>query len=347
MENTIGTWFKRPYIMDGEIIRPLPGGKEGYYDPFDFYNEGNRSRDNLHHIFASIDTDDSKQMVSFYNNYGPLGIIGRDIMKITRPYINEGKQTGLLVVLHDSDDLIPVAEFMETYDVPVGEFGSRYIDSKQIPSILDVSLYAGESVEKFTYQQRRFRWILDMLTALFLKDEDKVSQLLKDQHPAIKELMASANPYLQGKMSDTEKLASAMEIVVKHINAELANRTSVKVSSDTANLTISKQLEWSFDSLLTALYMMVLMDIQRGVISRSCEECGRYFETNRSDIQYCSTKCQSRTNTRKHRELRQLINEMFEAGRTAEEIAEKTGREVSLVESWIQAGGKAVLEEPV
>jgi len=335
MDTMIGNWFRRPYILDEEVIKPLPGGKEGYYNPLDFYQAGNRSRDNLHHVFASIDTNDPEQVVSFYNNYGTLGIIGRDIVKITRPYKVKGEKTGLLVVLRDSDELIPVKEFMERYDVPIGTFGSQYINTKQIPSIMDMASYAGESLDKFIYHHERLRWILDMLTALFIKDEDSVAMLLDDQKSSIRELIAAADIQLEETSSLTERRAVVIEIVVKHINTELANRTSVKLTSDTAKLSISRQLEWSFDSLLTALYMMVLMDIQRGVVSRSCEECGRYFETNRTDIQYCSTKCQSRANTRKHRDLKQTITEMFEAGRAIEEIAEETGREASLVESWI------------
>ena len=77
-------WFKNKYFHDGETISIVPGGQVEYYDPFSFYKEGNRVKDNLHHIFASIDVSNHSKIVDFYNDYGPLGIIGRDIVKIMR-----------------------------------------------------------------------------------------------------------------------------------------------------------------------------------------------------------------------------------------------------------------------
>lgn len=332
----LAQWFRKTYFLDGRLINLVPGSKEEYYNPFDFYREGNRNIDNLHHVFASINTTDSDKIVAFFNSYGPLGIIGRDIMKITRPYKLNGKQTGLLVVRHDSDELIPIMEFLEDYDIPVSTFGSKLINAHQIPSLLEVSMFSGESIDRFAFHHERFCWTLDMLTALFLKDEESISKLLNDSRPAITELIASTSVHQGEYTSTAEKHAVAMGIIVTHINMELANRTSVKVSVDNAFRSISKEQEWSFDSLLTALYLMVMMDIKRGVISRSCEACGRYFETNRSDIQYCSSKCQSRINTRKHLHSKQQVIDMAFAGDTVEEIAIKTGREITQIESWIQ-----------
>ena len=326
-------WFKNKYFHDGETISIVPGGQVEYYDPFSFYKEGNRVKDNLHHIFASIDVSNHSKIVDFYNDYGPLGIIGRDIVKIMRSCSSEGKRTGILVVSHDSDELMPVRQFLEEYDVPIEEFVNKYLKKKVIPSLREVSVYTGESIERFRYHHERFRWTLDMLTAVFLDNQDWIAKLLADKRPSIASLAALTGKKVYG--SEAEQHAVAIDIVMNHINNELANRGSVKVSADKGYRSVSKDLEWSFDSLLTVMYLMVVMDIQRGVVSRHCEACDGYFETNRADIKYCTPKCQSRMNTRKHLEEKRKVLEMAAAGESTKKIAAKTGKKAEQIKKWI------------
>lgn len=292
-----GSWFRQEYYVDEEYIRPLPGASLESYHPMAYYRHGNRVSDNLHHMFASLDTNNIGQVIEYYNKFGSLGNIGRDILTISPAYKTNDINTGSLVVLRDSDVLIPAVEFVEKYDVPINIYLKKRMEAKELLNKLDLMKIAGEPLKWFQEQQTKFRLVLDTLNALNQNDIDKIdrlgNELLKEQK--------SDSAYSDMSIPLNTRIT---KLVIKIINNELANKaypqlaTTVDMNGKTE---IMNKFNWECDSLLSYLYMMVVMDIERGVISSRCDECSIYFETNRKDQIYCSTKCQSRANTRKFR----------------------------------------------
>jgi len=62
---------------------------------------------------------------------------------------------------------------------------------------------------------------------------------------------------------------------------------------------------WSFDSLLSALYLMLYLDLTKGSVIRLCANklCGNYFvpgKDKRADAEYCCTGCQDRAEKRRY-----------------------------------------------
>lgn len=103
------------------------------------------------------------------------------------------------------------------------------------------------------------------------------------------------------QLSSKAFIVGATNVMMHHINEELASRSFPVLVFDAGrgNKTVSSS--WDCSSLLTALYMMLYLDISSGVVTKRYPNCSRYFTAGKSSTAFCSVSCQ---NTAKIRSFR-------------------------------------------
>lgn len=303
-----GRWYRQKYYIDRGFIKPAPGWKVDDYNPFDFYRRGERERDNLHHIFASLDVDDDAAIEGFCSRFGLLGLFNREILKVVSyspvmahlfklpensPYI--GVQRFL-------DVLMPMDELMDTFHIPEEKFLLPKQDDLVMPDTRITVLDTWESVKDFKRECITFRWIIDLQNAITDKDIPKIRELFRNSDSRVYQAAA-------GEHDDTRILLGATGAVMWAVNGELENMVSPLLTFDDASNGISKNITWRCDSLLTSLYMMIFLDITRGVLTKRCEfeKCRRYFEASGPEVKYCTPSCQTRAKTKRYRDKQKEI----------------------------------------
>jgi hypothetical protein len=95
------------------------------------------------------------------------------------------------------------------------------------------------------------------------------------------------------------------------------------------------------DSLLSGLWLQLLLAIDGRRSFRRCRWCGRFFEVGRSpeigrrtfrqDQESCSVTCRVAS----HRQKKYRARELAEAGKSAAAIARELGTEKSKIEKWV------------
>lgn len=201
------------------------------------------------------------------------------------------------------------AEPSEKYVIPVDRQG------EELENLLTS---CWESVKAFRETNTAFRWLLDLNCAINEKDTVTLGALLGC-----------------GAQEEKSILARSTTVILQELNSEVRCRVYPQLTFDAASLGISQTIAWHADSLLTALYMMLLSDVLQGVTVRKCEKCKRYFEATRSDVRFCSSQCQGAAKTRKHRLDIERVLKMSQEGESIEDIAIRTGRDVERIKRWI------------
>ena len=94
-------------------------------------------------------------------------------------------------------------------------------------------------------------------------------------------------------------------------------------------------MQVSPNRLIGAVWWQFAEAVRTGKKSRSCRECGRFFETaggaSRPDREMCSNACKSRS----YRLRRERSRVMRAAGRPFKEIASELGSDVKTVRGWV------------
>lgn len=299
--NFKANWYRQKYYIDKGYLKPAPEAVVGEYNPFDFYRTGNRIKDNLHHLFAGVDLSDEKEIVAFYSKYGPLGLYNRDILKIVAfpPYQSHlypmPEKSPVAGVQRFTGELIPLPEIVAKYNIPMGKLPvppkGDLVISEARPTILDT----WESVKDFKYECERFKWVMELQSFIPGKDLPSIRRLFEESSNEAFWKVAK-------EKDETKILLTATGFVLWTINQELVYRAYPYLTFDESSTGISKDIFWQCESLLTAMYAMLLKDITRGVLSRKCEKCSQFFEAKNPDIKFCSISCQTSAKTKRFRE---------------------------------------------
>jgi hypothetical protein len=297
-----GRWYRKKYYIDDGFIKPVPGARVEPYNIFDFYLPGNRQRDSIHQIFASVDLNDDKAITGFYTRFGPLGLYNREIIKIVafppnlRHIYRMPESSPVAGVQRDINELMPMDMLMGKYHIPRDVFPIPIEGDLVLPDKKVATLDTWEPVDKFREECIRFRWILELRNAIADKNIMEIKELLESSN---NQLYRNA---VKGK-DDNGLLYIATGAVMWAVNGEMENRVTPLLMFDERD-GISKKISWRCDSLLTALYTMIFLDITRGVLTRRCEneKCTKFFEAGNPKVRFCSTSCQSAVKTQRYRD---------------------------------------------
>lgn len=332
----IGHWYRKKYYTDRGFLKPDPDSKAEHYNPFDFYNFSldGRVADYLHHKFANLDLNDEAKIENFYSSYGPLGLFNREIAKIVTFTPNIiftpiSEKFFVAGVQRHSDDLMSTEEMSHLFHISE----EKILDFKKGNfTDWDVRLTAldtWESIKDLKKECLLFRWLLDLQDAIFEDNILRIRDLFKQSDNKVYQDRSE-------KSDDKGILLSASNTVIWMINAELQNMVSPLLSLN--GLKISKKVTWRCDSLLSSLYMMLFIDITRGVHTKRCthKKCGKYFESSTKENKYCTEACERKARQQRYRERIENATRLYHEGKTVKDIAKEVGTEESQVVKWLE-----------
>jgi hypothetical protein len=77
-------WARRRYSIEGDYIKPVPGSKVTFYNPFDhYYGAGNvKTGTSLYLELVALDTNDCCQIEQFASKWGLLGLFYHPLLQI-------------------------------------------------------------------------------------------------------------------------------------------------------------------------------------------------------------------------------------------------------------------------
>ncbi len=296
-----GRWYRKKYYIDDGFLKPVPGARVEPYNIFDFYFPGNRQRDSIHQIFASLDLNDDKAITGFCTRFGLLGFYDREIIKILAFPPNQHnyqmpKSSPVAGVQRDIDELMPMDMLIKKYHIPKDRLPIPGEGDLVLPDKKVTTLDTCEPVDKFREECVRFRWILDLRNAIADKNIRNIRNILESSN---NQLYRNA----VARKDDDGLLYIATGAVMWAVNGEMENRVTPLLMFDERD-GISKNISWRCDSLLTALYTMIFLDITRGVLTKRCENerCAKFFEAGNPKVRFCSTSCQSAAKTQRYRD---------------------------------------------
>lgn len=97
---------------------------------------------------------------------------------------------------------------------------------------------------------------------------------------------------------------------------------------------------WDIQSLLSAMYCMLYMDLTEGKTIRQCHNlnCNKFFVVHPSETrkEYCSRSCTMVQSQRNRRETIKQTLRMYQEGKPIEEIVKETGRNKEQIKKWIK-----------
>ena len=138
-------------------------------------------------------------------------------------------------------------------------------------------------------------------------------------------------------------LFNRAENLLDVVFTEQLARTSPHISTEKSK---DPALSWRFDSLIAAMYLMLLLDLTGGRTLRKCENerCGMFFMPSRREDQiYCTPTCQERAKQRRYiNEMRageREVRQMLLAGSSREEVRATMlarGHKPNRVVRWIE-----------
>lgn len=296
-DNLKSSWFKQKYYIDGGYLKPAPGQTPTRYNPMSLYKPSTtdqRVTSSLHHLFANIDSSNESEIEKFYTTYGPLGLFEEDIVNLVAfsPDLEHiypmPKESPIAGVQRFSNELMPISDLQRRYHIPEDKLPFAFKGESFIPSTEVSSRDTWESLEDFRKELVKFRRIVNLRIALADKDIKQIKILFSDRK-------------LQDDLTDKELLLITSGQILWDINSAMENRVYPILDFDDVGYGISKSITWQCDSLLTALYAMVFLDISRGALMKRCGKCGVYFESMRPNTKYCSPSCQASAKSQRFR----------------------------------------------
>ena len=327
-------WYKQKYYLDQGFLKPIIGGRRDEYNPFDLYKQGNRAFDSLHFKFADLNLKDDTAIESFYSRYGPLGFFNREILKVVsyNPSLTHlfklPNSSPVAGVHRFSDELIPMDDLIDKFHIPTSKLPIPNENDVVMPISEISSFDTWESVDEFKRECASFKMIVDFRHAV-----------AKQNYPLIRKILLEncSNPDEIRSYDNGQLLANANFFIIAYVNTELDNMVSPCLDFDQSSLGISKNITWRCNSLLTALYMMLFVDITRGASTCRCsnEKCRRRFEPVKPGTKYCCPSCQTTAKTRRSRKKSEVVS-LWSQGKSPEEISNIINIDINQIKQWIE-----------
>ena len=304
---------RRNSYLENGFIRPITGSVPEDYNPFDFYKTGEKDTESLHREFANINLSDDKDILRFYNKYGALGLFRHEYCRIVALPITESK--------YDQKDRMSnvyAVDRISDYLTPIDEIIARYgVDKSIIPSIDDNGMfedkngyltnfeieacYTSENINDFKSICSEYKALLDLKCALDGKDYDAIRELLV--------LYSKTYESYVNDRSNEGLLSLAASAIISEVSTHVEGMATPQLQWSQDGTGISNEITWRCDTLLSAIYLMLFLDIINSNQTRKCVECQRYFEANptKKNNIYCSSSCRNRANTRNYREIQKSM----------------------------------------
>ncbi|MDD4802630.1 MAG: hypothetical protein PHF24_06800 [Syntrophomonas sp.] len=358
-------WFKTRYTLNKNgWLQPLRNAPVEYYDPFNPYINDNGNSDNLYLLFTNLDIEKGKEIENFYNRFGPLGLMSRDFGSIY-PMPKDDQMTAEkykeeeLFFTDSENNPVPFETGATLHQFDAAPFINKFRSDGIVPELTEIQQEAGENVELFKWEHLKFRSVIDLYTAiqeneihsiqnvlLLLDSINNTKPMIIDgDYPKIIDLdydVAENHAEEKPKAWWTDKnnndvIRKSLEELMLHLNREIGNRPFLKLVFDPVDLTINKSVRWRCESLLNAMYIMLINNITEGLRIKRCIGCGKYYHVGRPEMKYCELSCQNRAKMRRYQEKIRRVQDLSTRGMEPEEIARELNAELKQVLKWISA----------
>jgi hypothetical protein len=341
-------WFnKKPYNVKNGFIVPKDENIHSKYNPFDLYENETEKRysKSPHQIFANLDISNNKNIEDFYYNFGPLGFYNRDVIKLVtyNPiFANFKFPEGLPIaavsrtpisVDYADFELLPLDDLTEKYHIPKEKFIKANTEDilLQIPDINSFDTW--ESIKDFKDAQKTFSWLMALNSNLERKSIEKLKELF-----VINNIDTG---YEIKDASDKEILYTAANFIWFFINSELENKLSPLLVWDNVENKLSRSIVWRCESLLTSMYLMLLIDITKSKFNVKCSQCGNWFYAERSHGEYCSSNCKHSANKENSKYKTECLKKdkvlhLLKLGTSIIQISKSESIRKKTIEKWIK-----------
>lgn len=275
----LSKWWRGPVQVEKGVITPVQE-KLQPYNPFDLYfPHGRRARKtqnpSLYFRFLEVNTNDSEAVVDFCKRFGILGrtdVRGWDSwIRVSSPFTKS---------LFDALPPVPKND-MEAE-------GKKYYEDKFYQSFggdaPNPRLITTMTIEEFQAAQRQFRAVVTW------------SQEAR-QGPKLEQLSYPEElKYLRGEGATFEELAYFS--VTDRLRLYLS---MVRPYSEWDPQEGRWAIGWDFGSLLSAMYLMFMLDLQGAGTILQCPWCHKNFLGEHSRTAYCSPGCQNSAKVARYR----------------------------------------------
>jgi hypothetical protein len=336
----------KEYEVKGGYIIPKVNGDPIDYNPFDFYEKTTEKlySESPHQVFSSIDLSNKRSIESFYYKYGPLGFYHKNIIKLVtyNPLFSkfrfpegipiaavsrEGLNMDVDWMLHTFDDLI------SKYRIPKNKFKDVNQDNiwLNLSGIEIEPCDPSESLNDFMEACNQFKWIMDLNSNLERANYTELRQLLKST--------GTITGYNIDDANDKQISRTVSSLIFSSIYCELDKSVSPALDWDETGYRLSRNVTWNCDSLLTSMYLMLLLDITKSKFNTKCRKCGKWFTSVRSHGEYCSGSCKFTSNKENQKYNKELLKKdevvsMLMEDKTISEICKTTGLRKKTIEKW-------------
>lgn len=296
------TWGKYPCsINDNMNIVRMTDKPIKIYNPFDFYYPSESH--SLHIKFASINTSNTSEILNFINEFGFLGLdikerketlekqLGQIIIEI---YKHSTKKESMF---DDSERLISTLKNACNLTI-------NHDVSEAFESIHE------ESVERISLEVDKFRGLLILIENKDNTTAEELYKLIFNASDAYHQTFFEMD-YGSYK-NDTNKLRlEANNCIIYRINDELS---LVTPSIDITVFDNNKfQPQWKTNTLISALYTMLYLDLIQGKEIRQCKNptCHNFFDVygNYRIKKFCTKRCAQAKASRNYRKRQKKKSE--------------------------------------
>lgn len=307
-----------PLVLDAaNQVVPTAESLVTQYEPFTYYRSpipyedveyvlgtkkarvlGQEGQDfNLHTLFASLSPEEPDELLRFMNLFGAL-YHKEDANPPSTPAGRTISQT----IKDTTGRILNVAIFQ-----PSGWYRGR---SKSMPLIM-----LPVPMSEYLAELRLFRWVSELVdlytseSAYALAEHIDSGRVMveNNQGPLWEALRAIAPPpsWTGDPFIETEewlerifsRQLQGVSPMLKFTPAlSLLDRIGQATRKQPFANRLRAEVAWEFDSLISAIYLMLLLAMAHHRFLRKCkhDKCGRFFETARKDQRYCTPECQQR-----------------------------------------------------
>ena len=321
-------FYTRP-VPEEVVLDILSGRKLGGLGQKPFF---------LHTLFASLDPEDTDEFLRFVNHFGlpyleePIGeyegefygfpihitFTGEDYAGPRQQLVSELRH--LLV----QDGMTP-----EKADALVNRLMKEQVRRRDQPSRLSAgAIRRSIPLKELLSELWLFRWTMEISVA-YAGGGQNLDEILRNGARRITDtpegfwwgLVLLADGFLRVDDHD-DLLGVAGDLLEKIMRENLAGVrpaltvgryeevSELREKGLIGKVPFSLNFDWMFDSLLSAIYLMLLLDITQGKLLRRCSNslCGNFFVAMRPDNLYCSSECQNRAKQRRFKARRKAAS---------------------------------------
>jgi hypothetical protein len=308
-----GEWVKRRYVVrDGHII-PVAGSPCERLDPFDGYlhEKSVRSGTSAHVELATLNWRSDARIEAFCSRWGllglmwdreiqvrwlgPGGLLEYDLQDVKQTVLGPAR-TGVAdeeaVVLWESDwgylEEVPLVELYQPFFPGLILKGIRTwqdLHSHLTPTVVD---HLCEPVAEFKRHARRFSACVHALArGREPGPTNHENPVLPTEPPSDEAALAAWDRILRLDSKQPDDMVSYQQ-ALNEVNQRTRRVHQCLQIDHHGNLTRA----WRFPSLLSALYMMTLLDVTDGRLL-ACKRCRAPFVPDRRpDLkEYCTDRC--------------------------------------------------------